>query len=466
MASHREDGTAGPMMASFRHEEGKSRKAVNKREPAEGSVGSSLMSPLLWIVLFAFAARASLRWYSGEANFWVNGYGFFFGVAQNIAAGNGIAIEGGPPTAFRVPMYPAFLAAVTLGHKNFFPVLISESLIGAGTVYCAALIARQMFGEAAAITAATLTAIYPYYVVHDTALQDTSLYTFLTALAVVLLMRARRSGSGITATHAGLALGAVVLTRATLAPFALFAPIWLAFIRESGTGAWRQRLRGALLCASAAALLVSPWLIRSYVLTGSPALSTEAGLLLWVGNNPYTFSHYPHESIDLSKSTALEALTPQERVEIKAIGHNEAAVDQWFGKKGLEYIGEYPRQTFVNAFRKNAAAFGLLPSPRKSLCPNIVHALSYGLVMTFGLFGMWASRQHWPEHLLFYALFVSFVLVTAIFYGHTSHRAYLDVYWIVFAAAVLQRLRVRSYRYLSRQAPQPPSPPNPRQRRS
>src|ERR1700675_1080966 len=182
---------------------------------------------LFWIVVFAFALRAAVRLHSGEADFWTNGYGFFFVIAKNIADGTGIALHG-VSTIFRVPLYPIALAALTFGHKEFLPIVLFQALIGAGTVWCAALIARDLFGNAAAMVAAALTAIYPYYVVHDTALQETSLYTFLMALAVLLLVRVRRSGSVLTAAGAGLALGAAVLTRANLAPFALCAPLWLA----------------------------------------------------------------------------------------------------------------------------------------------------------------------------------------------------------------------------------------------
>jgi 4-amino-4-deoxy-L-arabinose transferase-like glycosyltransferase len=175
----------------------------------------------MWIILLAFAVRLLARWYSGGLDFWQNGYTFFFELAQNIAAGNGLSI-GGYPTAFRVPLYPIFLATVTFGHQAFLPVLVAQSLVGAGTVLCAALIARELFGQTAAIIAALLTAIYPYYVVHDTALQETSLYTFLMTFAVFLLLRVNRSGSVLIATTAGIALGAAVLTRANLAPFPQF----------------------------------------------------------------------------------------------------------------------------------------------------------------------------------------------------------------------------------------------------
>jgi hypothetical protein len=66
--------------------------------------------------------------------------------------------------------------------------------------------------------------------------------------------------------------------------------------------------------------------------------------------------------------------------------------------------------------------------------------------MILGLWGMWACRSHWREHSIFYAQFVSFAAVTAVFFGHTSYRAYLDVYWIVFAAGVMAAWHVNPFR--------------------
>jgi hypothetical protein len=113
-----------------------------------------LKAPLIWIILLAFAARVSVRWYSGGLDFFESGYTFFFTHAQNIVAGNGVSL-GGEPTSFRVPLYPIFLAAVTLGHQAFLPLLVAQSLIGAGAVLCAALIARELFGHTAALVAFT-----------------------------------------------------------------------------------------------------------------------------------------------------------------------------------------------------------------------------------------------------------------------------------------------------------------------
>jgi 4-amino-4-deoxy-L-arabinose transferase-like glycosyltransferase len=397
---------------------------------------------LLWIVILAFALRAAIRLYLGDAYFWTNSYIFFFDLAQGIASGQGIAFDGQSPTALRAPLYPIFLAAVTFGHKEFISILLFQSLIGVGTVWCTALIARRLFGNSAGLIAAFLTAIYPYYVLHDTALQETSLYAFLTALAVLLLMNARRNGSTSTALCAGIALGAAVLTRVTLAPFTLLAPLCILVQPNPKMTIWFRGLWLCVTCAVALMLTLSPWLARSYWLFGSPALSTETGYALWVANNPFTFAGgYPIENMDLSEDMAFSALSPQQREDIKALGPNEAAEARWFLNSALNYMRDHPWQTIANGFRKTTAAFCLLPSPRRSFWPNLIYFITYGPVMAVGMLGMWSNRRNWRECLIFYALFVTFIAVTAIFYGHTSYRSYLDVYLIVFASGVLQRFR-------------------------
>jgi len=63
--------------------------------------------------------------------------------------------------------------------------------------------------------------------------------------------------------------------------------------------------------------------------------------------------------------------------------------------------------------------------------------VSYVPVAGLGLVGMFLARRR--EAVLIGMLFLSFVCVTAVFWAHTSHRSYLDVYWMVFAASVIER---------------------------
>jgi hypothetical protein len=404
----------------------------NARVVAKLSSNQAMPHAVYWLTILAFALRVATRLYSGAAEFWAYGYSFFFDMAQNIAAGRGMRMGNGPLTTFRPPVYPIFLAGITLGHEAFYPIVIAQSLIGAGTVLCAALLARQIFGGSlgtrTATIAAAITAVYPWYVVHDTALEETSLFTLLTLLASILVLRAARTRSLWFGALGGSVLGLDVLTRAAIVPFAVLVPLWLI---------WQKRTKSALICALLMALTVSPWLWRSYRLTGSIMLDGDSGQAFWSANNDWFFNVYPQGDHDTSMYTAMEALSQRDQLELRQIGGNEAAQSHWFYEKAFAYIRSHPWLTFTNGLRKVGAGFSWLPSPRRSVGWELVNALSYGPVMLLGVWGMWMHRLHWREDSLIYAQFAVFVLVTAAYWAHTRHRIYLDVYWIVFAAGVL-----------------------------
>jgi hypothetical protein len=404
----------------------------------------SFAAAVYWIAAAAFLLRLAARLIEGIGNFWVNGYTLFFELAESIAAGKGVALANGAPTAFRVPLYPILLAGLTLGHRWFWPVAIAQSLIGAATVVYAAQLAEQTFesaqGQRAAIAASLITAVYPYYVVHDAALQETSLYTLLTLIAVVLALRAVRTGAPAPAALCGVVLGLDVLTRSPMALFALIVPVWMLA---------RRRSAHAFLCAGLLLITVLPWLWRNQQLFGVPVLTTEAGYELWNGNNDMLFRSYPMQSVDVSIGAHVDALDATTASGSLAAGAqppetaNEVIIDRWFERQALGYIRAHPWLTVVNGFRKIGATFDWLPTPRRGPAQTVMHFISFGPVMLLGLWGMWERRAHWRDNSLIYLLFAQFLLVTAIYFGQTNHRVFLDVYWIVFGAGVIARIFAR-----------------------
>jgi 4-amino-4-deoxy-L-arabinose transferase-like glycosyltransferase len=407
-------------------------------------VGPAVHWPAIyWIAGGAFILRLAARLLQGVDSFWVNGYALFFDLAQSIATGKGMSLANGVPTAFRVPLYPIVLAGFTFGHRWFWPIAIAQSLIGAATVVYAGILAQQIFagaqGRMAAIVAALITAVYPYYVVHDTALQETSLYTLLTLVAVVLALRTARTGSLMTAALCGVVLGLDVLTRSPMALFALIVPLWLIAHRRFANGA---------ICAGLLFLTVLPWLWRNERLFGVPVLTTEAGYELWNGNNDMLFRYYPMQSVDVSINAHVDALDAMTTPDTAAVSEpspvtaNEAVIDGWFERRALSYMRAHPWLTIANGFRKIGATFDWLPTPRRSRAQTVLHLVSFGPVMLLGLWGMRMRRAHWRDDSLVYLLFAQFILVTAIYFGQTNHRVFLDVYFIVFGAgAIAEKVR-------------------------
>ena len=338
-----------------------------------------------------------------------------------------------------MPLYPLFLAGLTGGEPRYAAVLVAQALASVGTVVLAGLLAREWFGPRAGLIAAAICAIYPYYVLHDVTLQETGLFTFLSALATWLALIARRRGSLALAALAGLTLGAAILTRATLAPFALFAIAWLA-LPTSGWRPSRRAIAMSLTCLSATVLTLSPWLIRAHDLTGRWTLGTEFGAAVFAGNHPLTFSHFPRESIDLSRAEVFASLTPADRAELAPLADNGAAESDWYLARGLAWIAHHPGEALEGAVRKLAAAFGPMPVPRKGLLGDAVHALSFFPILLLALAMLWQRRRHWRQDALVHAHLVLFAGITAVLWAQTSHRSYLDVYLIVFAAGILDRL--------------------------
>ncbi len=383
----------------------------------------------------ALLARVAVRVAFGESGFWINSYSAYYDLAQNVVSGKGFCF--GTTCAFWPPLYPLFLAATALGGKHYLLIVIPEALMGAGTALCAFLIGRNLFNTFVGILACAITAVYPYYVMHDTALQETGMVTFWTALAVYLLLRASKLNRNGDWFLAGLALGLIALTRASVAPTAGVALIWTAVwaVRDS----IRDKLLKTSLVLLAILVMVGPWLIRTYRLTGAAVLSSQTGSALWKGNNPQTFSAYPTRSIDLSTANAATAMSDADKADLERLGGDEIQESNWYAHRARVFIRDHPWLTIQSGFRKLEAAFSWRLNPVREPLAQASYALFYAPISILGVFGFFFGRRN-RGVILIALLFVAFMAVTALFWAHTSHRSYLDVYLIVLAASVVDRL--------------------------
>jgi 4-amino-4-deoxy-L-arabinose transferase-like glycosyltransferase len=387
------------------------------------------------ILTLAFSIRLSVRLAFGEDDFWRNGYSIYYTLAQNILSGNGFCL--GNTCAWLPPFYPLFLALATLLGKSYLLIVVPQALLGAGTALCTFVIGRLVFNASIGMLGCAITAFYPYYVVHDTALQETGMVTFCTALAMSLLLRANTRNRNIDWFLAGIALGTMPLVRASVAPAIGVGLIWCAIWGASGN--FLERLRKSFVLLVAIASVTGPWLVRTYHLTGAPVFSSQTGWALWMGNNAWTFSHYPAESIDRSRDEAWLKLTKKDRADLQRLANDENARSNWFAHRALVYMRENPLQVLQGMFRKLDAGFSWRLNPHREPLAQAAYSIAYVPVAFLALVGMFLARRR-PEVILIGMLFIAFVCVTAVFWAHTSHRSYLDVYLIVFAASAVERL--------------------------
>jgi 4-amino-4-deoxy-L-arabinose transferase-like glycosyltransferase len=393
------------------------------------------------IIFFAaFFPRLIIAGLQGETAFLANGYGQYLSLVERMAASGEYCLDTafGTKCAFWPPLYPGFLFLFSGGGHSYYPVMVLQAALGSATALTAFYLADELFGRRVAVVAGLLTAFYPYYLLHDVQLQDTVLAGTTACLGVLLLVRIRTSTSFLQWVVTGAVLGAAVLTRATALPFVVLAVIWVA----AGVN-----LRKAVVVAAVALLTVSPWLIRNYVVVGGVTLTSQTGRFLWIAHNDATFSYYPSGSIDASEKEAYSRLSPDEQQRIMFMGEMEQSA--YLGRKGIDYAESSLSRTILESVEKTGVGFAPWLSPSADLRKELVYSLSYGPILILAIGGLVMSRRRWRELMPVYLLITAFVFSTAIFWAHTSHRAFLDVYLMIFAALAA----VRIYGYLT---PRPP----------
>jgi hypothetical protein len=310
------------------------------------------------------------------------------------------------------------------------------------TVWCAYHLARLWFSAPAGWLAAVGTALYPYFVVHDTALQETGLYTATVALATLALALVSVSSHPLRqALLAGGLTGVAILVRPSLVPIAPLALGWLWWSCQSTSLGRRWPEVGGYVLALLLVLL--PWLARNWLVVGRPVLTTRLGHSLWIANNPQTFTHYPVESIDRSTAAAWAAMTPAELAEVERATRRETDLDDWFRARAWAYIRSHPGATAWGACHKMEASLMWQYTPVKIGMDQLMQWLCDGAAIFLSGVGLWllGRRKNWPALLLCVAHVLAFSVVTAVFWAHTSHRSYLDVYFIILAAGALASFR-------------------------
>jgi 4-amino-4-deoxy-L-arabinose transferase-like glycosyltransferase len=385
--------------------------------------------PIAVLTVGAFALRLVVRLLSGEVDFLHNGYTLYVAIARSLLEGHGLCFAAGVGCARRMPLYP-LLVAPLLASGHLFPWLpVIQAAFGAATVLVVWKIGLEVADDKTATCAAAAAALNPYAVVHDTALQETSLFNLLVALAVWLLLRLRRQDGVAAALGAGAALALAMLTTGRIALFLPCAVAWAASLPG-------DRARRAALVALPIAMLVGGWAARNRIVVGVPVLSSETGKNLWVGNNEWTFSHFPGGSIDASQTESFRSLSPARRAVFAAAG-GEVAQDRLEGTWARMYAARHPWAVAWGAARKVWSAASAQYTPARGRAEGAIYRTVFLVVHVLAGIGLWRLRSDRRAVSLILLLLGSFIVTTAVFWAHT-HKSYLDGVLFVCAASILQ----------------------------
>lgn len=166
-----------------------------------------------------------------------------------------------PPTAFRPPAFPGFLAGVlavgsALPGGFWTDGRVANALLGTLVVALTGLIAVEIWGRRVALVSLAMGAVHMPLILVGGSLLSEPLFVTLVLAAVAVVLRCRSARRPVAwAACAGLLVGLATLTRPT--GLLLLLPLALAV-------AWRpRRPAAALVLVLAAALVIAPWTARN-----------------------------------------------------------------------------------------------------------------------------------------------------------------------------------------------------------
>ena len=348
--------------------------------------------------------------------------------ARSLVHGHGYIHLNGAPTAFWPPGYPLLLAAAyrvfgaSVGVAQFLNVLLGTATVG--LVY---LIGRRALGPWPALVGASIVAGFPSLVFFTAVTLSEVAFTFLTLLAIYLLMLEAERGRPRhlrLLLAAGLVLGLASLVRgqALLLPIVLI-PFWL----RSGVR-WSAVVDKLVALVLGIGLIVAPWSIRNVIELEAPVLiSTNAGVDFWIGHHEGAAGGL--ESADELVFSYPELSTAEREVRVNAEGF----------RRGLKYALTHPLAELALPFRK---LFYLYYNDEEGLKWNEGHggqpflgdrlreALStlsnvyYFAVLGFLILGapLWFSLRD-PGRLLLISLVSYWTLVHLAFFGDPRFHA-------------------------------------------
>lgn len=248
-------------------------------EPAPGAVrGTRFWAVLAISVLVGVLARtAFVLWFTPYLHFGLDSRWYEL-TSGLIVDGRGLADPAAffqrqrvVPTAFRVPLYPTFLAGVTeVFGATRTTFQMAGVVVGSITIVLTGLMGRLVDGARTGLVAAFVVALSPGLLNVDASVMSETLQVPLVTLAVLGVVRWRRRGGWWPLVMSGLALGLAMLNRSD----AMLVTLVLGL---TVIGRWpfsARRFAAAAVVVGLAVVVVVPWSLRNHREVGTFALST------------------------------------------------------------------------------------------------------------------------------------------------------------------------------------------------
>jgi Dolichyl-phosphate-mannose-protein mannosyltransferase len=424
---------------------------------------------LFGVILCIFALKLAfallvLPHFKGDLKFLysVGSVDNYYSIAQNLDNGTGYRFD--PDTSLtlmREPGYPYFLAALRGTFDDYLQVVIAANILF--TSICALLI----FNLASKITASRwapliapfLFVLHPAVVLAEVRYGVEIPFTLLLLAFLLFLRKALIADATREYIKAGIVLGVVSCVRSTALLFPLFL-IFYGFLFNGGWKAVLPSLSRIALILACAFLVLSPWIVRNYLLVGKfiPTASV-GGVAMQAGYYMCTHEGTGKQfyELDLDAAAVRNELATQQGYRFKPnyfqFFYDPKDEVRFNDSLAAQVVAEYKRSptVFVECAAENVFNFWFRGKTTAVTLVNICIQLPY-MILAFAGVLLGFRRMERPA----WGLFVLFILYTMAVYvpihAQARYSTPLVPILAIFAAIALERLFTRRFSPAQRHA--------------
>jgi len=165
------------------------------------------------------------------------------------------------PSIQRGPIYPLFVALCLFLSGDAFPqaIQIGQSLLFGGAAALSYASSLSLFGKRSALVAGLLTACHPFLIWYTSRIWVECLLIFFFSALIYATTRSAKTHSAYCHLTIGTLIGILSLAKGVFLPFLIFIPLFYLF--------WQGK-RAAFLIFLSGLIIVMPWTLRNYSITG------------------------------------------------------------------------------------------------------------------------------------------------------------------------------------------------------
>lgn len=351
------------------------------------------------------------------------------------------------PTLGRAPLWPTVIAVIYwIFGTNNITVRLFLSILGSLSCLIVYFFARDLFGKRLGLIAGLIAACYPGMFIYDGWLYSESLYTFCFLAFTYALYRFQISMQRRWIILSAIAFACSLLTRQSgLLTYAMLAFFVLVIIWKK-LMPWRVALKGIGALALISCLVIIPWSIRNYVVSGYIVpVSTGSSTILAGSYNDTVFTNpmlgatgmwvLPNDAIPPIQYT-------QKCCNIWGEDPNQDAYATHWIETHIQSMPRLLAMHFINIWRPGTPD-GLLPISQfpgrlSSRLISLALHLSAILIILLALVGMALTwRRKWRDFLTIYMAITVTVIQCIVFYGSPRFRAPIEPMLVILATGVL-----------------------------